>query len=261
VAATGEASSWIVQLTLAARRDAVWPSLAAPSCAPRTGCAAPWGGSTVSLPVVLLVAAAAATAAFALTSWMQALAEVQSRWLTSWVHVPLAGLAGAGAASLATTWAQVVAFTPLAVAAALLLVIDLADHRLPDAIVKPMYPVLFAGLALAAAVDGGWADLGRAAAAGAVLLAAYFVLALVSPSGLGLGDVKLAGLLGGFLGWFGWSHVLLGTVAAFILGAVFALVLLGLRRANAKTQLAFGPWMLIGAAVGASLGPTTLATA
>lgn len=211
------------------------------------------------LPVVLLVAAAAATAAFALTSWMQAVAGVESRWLTSWVHVPLAGLAGAGAAALAPTWAQAVAFAPLALAAALLLVIDLADHRLPDVMVKPMYPILFAGLALAAAVDGGWSDLGRAAAAGAVLFAVYLVLVLISPSGLGLGDVKLAGVLGGFLGWFGWSHVLLGTVAAFVLGAGFSLVMLALRRANAKTQFAFGPWMLVGAAVGAALGPEVLA--
>lgn len=217
--------------------------------------------SPMPIPVVLLVAAATAAAALALTSWMQAVAGVPSRWLTSWVHVPLAGLAGAGAAVLARTWAEAVAFAPLALAAALLLVIDLADHRLPDVIVKPMYPILFAGLTLAAAVDGTWPDLGRAAAAGAALLVAYFLLAFASPSGLGLGDVKLAGVLGGFLGWFGWSHVLLGTVAAFILGAVFSLVLLALRRANAKTQFAFGPWMLAGAAVGAALGPAVVAAA
>ncbi len=209
---------------------------------------------------VVLLAGATAVAALALTAWMKQVTGVQSRWLTSGLHVPLAGLAGAGAAVLAGTWAEAAAFLPLALAAALLLVIDLADHRLPDVIVKPMYPILFAGLALAAAVDDGWADFGRAATAGAALLCAYFLLWLASPSGLGFGDVKLAGVLGGFLGWFGWSHVLLGTVAAFILGAVFSLVLLALRRANSKTQVAFGPWMLLGAAVGAALGPAVLAT-
>jgi leader peptidase (prepilin peptidase)/N-methyltransferase len=214
----------------------------------------------VPLPIVLLVALATASAAFALTTWMRAVAGVESRWLTSWVHVPVAGLTGAGAAALAGTWAEALAFAPLALAAALLLVIDLADRRLPDVIVTPMYPILFVGLAVAAAVDGGWADFWRAAAAGAVLLCAYFVLAYISPSGLGLGDVKLAGVLGGFLGWFGWSNVLIGTAMGFILGGLFALVMLALRRASLTSHLAFGPWMLIGAAVGAALGPAASAT-
>ena len=211
------------------------------------------------LTAVLVAAAATGAAAFALTPRMRTIAASESRWLRSWLHVPLAALAGAGAASLATSPAETVAFALLGLAGALLVVIDLAEHRLPDAIVGPMYPAFFAALTVAAAVDGVWNQFGRAAAAAAVLVTGYFILAFVSPSGLGLGDVKLAGLLGAFLGWQGWQHVLLGTAAAFVLGGLVAVALIVVARANSRTAFAFGPWMLGGAAVGAAYGSSLLA--
>ena len=212
----------------------------------------------MSLPVVVVFAAATGLGALALTSWMVAVAATESWWLRSWLHVPLAALSGAGAAALATTWAEAVAFALVGLAGALLIVIDLAAHRLPDAIVGPMYPILFVALAIAAAIDGAWGQLGRAALAALVLLAGYFLLAFVSPSGLGLGDVKLAGLLGAFLGWQGWAQVLFGTAAAFVLGGLVAVVLIVVARANGRTAFAFGPMMLGGAAIGAAYGPLAL---
>ncbi|MBB1032994.1 DUF4175 domain-containing protein, partial [Dietzia sp. CQ4] len=124
---------------------------------------------------------------------------------------------------------------------------------LPDVVVVPMYPVLLATLGVASAVTGDWGALGRAAAAALALLAFYFTLAFINPSGLGLGDVKLAGVLGLFLGWLGWQYVLIGTLAAFALNAVVALVLLLSRRADRHTGIAFGPAMIAGAAVAAWL--------
>ena len=163
----------------------------------------------------------------------------------------LAGLGGAGACALANGRAELVAFALLALACALLVVIDLAVYRLPDVIVGPMYPILLVALTVQAAVDGDWSRLGRAAAAGAVLALGYFVLALLVPSGLGLGDVKLAGLLGAFLGWAGWPNVFVGTLAAFSLNGIVAVVLLLSRHATRKSATAFGPWMVAGAAIGA----------
>ena len=86
--------------------------------------------------------------------------------------------------------------------------------------------------------------------AGLALAGGYLVLALISPSGLGMGDVKLAGLLGIVLGWYGWEQVLAGTIAAFVLGGLAAVVLLVTARADRRTHLAFGPWMIAGAVVG-----------
>lgn len=153
---------------------------------------------------------------------------------------------------LADGWAELVAFATLAVACGLLVAIDLAVFRLPDVIVGPMYPVLFVFLLIAATVSGNWGALGRAAAAALVLLVSYFVLAWINPSGLGLGDVKLSGLLGAFLGWLGWPAVVAGTLAAFVINAVVALTLLAAGRVGVKSGIAFGPAMVVGAAVGAA---------
>ncbi|MGX1770393.1 prepilin peptidase [Dietzia sp. NPDC055343] len=193
-----------------------------------------------------------AVAAAVLGRWMRGLADSDSRWLRIGLHVVLAGGGGFGAAYLARGWADLVTFAALSVACALLVTIDLAVFRLPDKIVLPMYPVVFGGLLLAAAVSNEWGSLGRAAAAAAALLAFYFILALINPSGMGLGDVKLSGLLGAFLGWLGWPAVMAGTLAAFVINAAVALVLLAARRVGAKSGIAFGPAMVIGAALGAA---------
>lgn len=178
--------------------------------------------------------------------------------LRAFRHVPLAVLGGLGAAVMAASWAEATAFALLAVSAAFLVVIDLAEYRLPDAIVLPTYPLFFGALALAAAVENDWSRLGRAAAAGGVLLVSYFILAWLNPAGLGLGDVKLAGLLGSFLGWFGWPQVLIGTLAAFVLAAAVSLVLLALRKVTRKSEIPFGPWMIAGAVFGAAWQPLVL---
>src|SRR5699024_11115008 len=97
-----------------------------------------------------------------------------------------------------------------------------------------------------------WGARGRALAAAGVLLAGYFALAWINPSGLGLGDVKLSGPLGAFLGWLGWPAVVAGTLAAFVINAVIALVLLAAGRVGLKSGIAFGPAMVVGAAAGAA---------
>lgn len=205
--------------------------------------------------VVALTAILCGLVSVTLAPWMRRVADAPSDWLTSGLHTLLATLGGAGAALLASTRVETVAFGVLALACALLVTIDLAEHRLPDVIVLPMYPILLGGLTAAAVVSGEWGDLGRSVAAMGALGAGYFALAWVNPAGLGLGDVKLAGVLGLFLGWFGWANVLAGTLAAFLLGGAFAVVLLITRRANRKTAFPFGPWMVAGAAAGAAWVP------
>jgi leader peptidase (prepilin peptidase) / N-methyltransferase len=212
----------------------------------------------MALPAVLLTALVAGASASLLTPWVRKVAGTDSAWIGSRAHVMLAGLGGAGVCALARGRAELVAFALLAVACALLVVIDLAVYRLPDVIVGPMYPILLVALAVQAAADGDWSRLGRAAAAGAVLALGYLVLALLVPSGLGFGDVKLAGLLGAFLGWGGWPNVLVGTLAAFTLNGIVAAVLLLSRHATRKSATAFGPWMVVGAAIGALWAPAAL---
>jgi leader peptidase (prepilin peptidase)/N-methyltransferase len=154
------------------------------------------------------------------------------------------------------TWA-LPAFLYLAAISVALALIDLDTHRLPDAIVLPAYPVGIALLALASWNPGGasdWPALVRAVIGGAALFAAYFVMLLAYPAGMGFGDVKLAGVLGAYLAWIGWGAFAVGAFGAFLVGGVFSIGLLVAGRATRKSGIPFGPWMLAGAAIGIGVG-------
>lgn len=149
---------------------------------------------------------------------------------------------------------QLVAFLYFAAVSVALALIDLDTHRLPNAIVLPSYAV---GILLLGAAGTLGGDLGALATAGtgmAALLAFYLVAALVYPGGMGFGDVKLAGVVGLFLGYLGWGPLLVGAFSAFLLGGVFALVLTVFHQAGRKSGIPFGPWMLLGAWVGIFFG-------
>ncbi|HET9648753.1 MAG TPA: A24 family peptidase [Microlunatus sp.] len=212
------------------------------------------------MSVIVIVGAALVSglAASALTRWMRRVAGVESFWLASGLHVAFAVVAGAGAAALADGWAEMVGYTLLGLGCALLVVIDLAALRLPDVVVGPLYLVMLITLAVAAGVNGEPLRFVRAVGAAALLVGVYFVLAFISPSGMGLGDVKFAGVLGLFLGWLGWPQVILGMLAAFLLSAAVGLALMAVKRISRKTALPFGPWMVAGAAIGAAWGSTVL---
>jgi leader peptidase (prepilin peptidase)/N-methyltransferase len=153
---------------------------------------------------------------------------------------------------IGVSWA-LPAFLYLASIAVCLTLIDIDTHRLPDAIVLPSYGVGAFLLALASLNPGGdsdWSALVRAAVGCAALYVFYFVAWFIYPKGMGFGDVKLAGVLGMHLGWLGWGTLAVGAFAAFLVAGLYAVVLLVTRRATRKTGIPFGPWMLLGAAIG-----------
>lgn len=141
------------------------------------------------------------------------------------------------------------AFLWFAGSGVLLTVIDLQHRLLPNRVLAPATGIGALLLAVAAAGEHDWAGLLRAGLGAAVLFTVFLVLALISPGGLGMGDVKLAGLLGLYLGWLGWSAVVVGAVAGFVVQALLAVVLLAGRRIGLHGELPFGPAMLVGAAV------------
>jgi leader peptidase (prepilin peptidase)/N-methyltransferase len=154
---------------------------------------------------------------------------------------------GLSPAALAYLW--------LAGAAVVLTVIDLRSRRLPNVIVAPSCVAMLGLLAAASAANGDWPALGRAGIGGLGLLAAYFGLAALSPNGMGMGDVKLAGLLGLSLAYLGWAEFAVGALAAFVLGGVFCLGVIAMRGGDRSAAIPFGPWMLAGAAIGIAFGP------
>ena len=144
-------------------------------------------------------------------------------------------------------WLLVLAGLYFGVIALWLSAVDIRSHRLPNRIIFPSYAVAGALLvtALLAAGDAGGAL--RTVLAGAALWSFYLMLRLIYPAGMGLGDVKLAFLLGLYLGQLGWMHLLYGTLAAFLLGGLWGSALIIFRRGSAKTRIPFGPFMLSGA--------------
>lgn len=141
------------------------------------------------------------------------------------------------------------AYLYLAAIAVTLAVIDLDVKRLPDVIVLPSYGVaalLLGGAALGHHDLSSWL---RALEAMAACYAGFFALAFIYPAGMGFGDVKLAGVLGLYLGYLGWGAVALGMFGSFLLGGLTGIVMVLSRRANRKSAIPFGPFMLAAAFV------------
>jgi leader peptidase (prepilin peptidase)/N-methyltransferase len=183
------------------------------------------------------------------------------RTLSPWWVPVVSVLAGLAAAPFLTGLPAVVLATYVLalVWAVVLALVDLEVKRLPDALVLPAYPVTVALLAACSAVTGdGWALLRAAACAGAGVTF-FLVTALASPvaDGLGLGDVKLAGVLGALLGWLGWFEALMGLLTGFVIGGLVAMLLLVLRRVHRGGSVPLGPALLAGAYLWFVLSPLT----
>ena len=161
------------------------------------------------------------------------------------VEAGTAALFVAVAGKFGWSW-ELPAYLYLAAVAIALAAIDIDLMRLPDKIIFPSYAVAPILLLPAVLAEHGWAAAARGLAAAALLYAGYWILAVL-PKGMGGGDVKLAPLLGFYLGWLGWSSVAVGALAGFLLGAVAGVALMAARAATRKSRIPFGPYMLAGA--------------
>jgi leader peptidase (prepilin peptidase)/N-methyltransferase len=166
------------------------------------------------------------------------LAAVVAVWRLggSWALVPYLGLVGVGAV-LADT--------------------DLREHRLPNRLVLPAIGASVLLLLGASLLDGELERWPAALLGGAALFGLYLVLALVSPAGMGMGDVKLAALIGVYAGYQGLSTWLLAAFAGFLVGALVALAGMAFRRLNGRSSIPFGPFMLAGFWIALALAEKT----
>ena len=213
---------------------------------------------TVSITWALLAVAVVATASPVLAGWTVAFAEGQSAswWRprsVRWTQIAVAAVAVALA--VAATPAQPrAAWLLLAAGGAVLSVVDVRTHRLP----LPLTISLAAGeglvLTATAVTDGDPGRLLRAAAAALVVGAAWLGLVLAAPRSLGLGDVWLAALCAALLGWSGWSTVLAGQAAAWVLAVPLAAVIAATRpgRIGRHMPVPLGPAIITGAVVAAA---------
>ncbi|NLJ55089.1 MAG: prepilin peptidase [Intrasporangiaceae bacterium] len=169
-------------------------------------------------------------------------------WVSWWPVVVLAALWPAVAATVGARygWEAVPAYLLLGWLSVALVWIDADVHRLPNGLTYPAYPALAVLLVAASVALGDSRWLGSLVGMVAVF-GLFAVLSILSRGQLGLGDVKWSGVIGLALGWLGVDAVLIGLMATFLVGGVWALALLLSRRATGKTMLAYGPAMCIGA--------------
>jgi leader peptidase (prepilin peptidase)/N-methyltransferase len=181
------------------------------------------------------------------------------RTTISWRYPIVEGLAVLVGAlvlwQLGPTWSGLRAFL-LGLALIAVTFIDLETQLIPDRVTLPGIGV---GLALSLyPTPGGlvWAVVGCLAAGGLFYVIAVVSERLMGQEGMGGGDVKLAGMLGAFLGW---PMVLVAVFLAVMAGGVGAVVLLVLRRKGRRDEIPFGPFLALGGLLAALWGEPLLA--
>lgn len=134
-----------------------------------------------------------------------------------------------------------------------LAIIDATTYRLPDRIVLPMLCGSIVWVAVVALVDAHPERIRAALCGAAVYFGVLLIAHLISPRGMGFGDVKLAALLGLFLGWTTTSMldavalVLWAMIIGFAVGTLVGLIILLRRRSN--RPFPFGPFLVIGTVI------------
>ena len=173
------------------------------------------------------------------------------------VSVGAAALFGAVGARFADDWA-LPAYLVLAASLLVVSVIDLEHYVIPNRVVYPTIAAAVPLLAGAAAIEHDWSRLVHALAGGAVAWTLLLVVHLISPRGMGFGDVRLSFILGLYLGWLGAGHVALGLFLGFFLGSVAGIALIAIRRRSRKEAIPFGPFLAAGAMLAVLAGEPLL---
>lgn len=183
------------------------------------------------------------------------------RWLTrpvGWVVVIGTGaLCAAMALRLGATW-ELPAFIVLSVLLVALSIIDLRLYLLPNRIIFPLAVAAVVLLGVAGLADGDLDPYLRALVCAVASFAAFTALHLISPRAMGFGDVKLAFVLGLYLGWLGVGETVLGFVLGFVYGAVVGVALLATGARGRKDHVPFGPFLAAGALTAILVGDVIL---
>ena len=123
---------------------------------------------------------------------------------------------------------------------------DLEHRIIPNAILA-----VSAVIAILLVAVGDPSSAGERAAAAAAAFGALFLVALAYPRGMGMGDVKLAGLMGIYLG----PAVAPALITGFAAGAAYGVALIARHGSEARKQaVPFGPFLALGGLVGLFAG-------
>jgi len=164
------------------------------------------------------------------------------------IELATAGLFVAAGLRFGAAW-ELPAFLVFFAALLALSAVDLERFILPNRILYPGWLAVAVLLLAAAALDPDWRSLRDAAIGAAAAWAVFFVIHIVSPGGMGFGDVRLSGLIGTALGWLSLGHVFLGLFLGFLVATVLSLALMAGGRRGRKDKIPFGPFLAVGAAL------------
>ena len=127
--------------------------------------------------------------------------------------------------------------------------IDLHTQRLPREITYTGLILGAISLSVAAIVLDEPERIWMAGLGAVIALAAMWLIYHFSKGGMGDGDVRLAPLLGVYLGWLNPGIVLPGLFFGFIAGAVIGVAMMAGDRAGRRTAVPFGPFLALGTVV------------
>lgn len=134
--------------------------------------------------------------------------------------------------------------------------IDLRTRYLPFLLTVPLHVGVLALVALGAFLLDDWDVLVHGLIGNAVVFGAFWLIHFMGRffrgGAFGYGDVRLGGIIGLALGALGSQPTFIGTYAGWLLGAIFGVVHTMRTRRGIRSSYAFGPYLVIGAVIGAA---------
>ena len=171
-----------------------------------------------------------------------------------WMAAVAAGAVFGWFSAAASGWSLLAAFLVFGGTTLALALIDLDHQLIPNRVLFPGMGAAGVLLTVGALVD----DAGSSLLRGLLGAMSYFlfllVVAIIARGGFGMGDVKLALLLGLFLGFLGWDVLAVGLVLAILLGGVASALMLLFTEKGKKAKFAYGPYLVLGAWIGVCWG-------
>ena len=121
--------------------------------------------------------------------------------------------------------------------------VDIREYRLPDLLTLATGTAAVIGSVTVCAFESDWSRLIFSTVYALAAAGAFYVLALLTSGGIGLGDIKLLAVIGFTVGLNGWQMLVYCIATAFIIGAVVAIVA-RLKQTEVK-ELPFGPFLIV----------------
>ncbi|MCP3996450.1 MAG: prepilin peptidase [bacterium] len=153
-------------------------------------------------------------------------------------------------------WALLPAIAVFGSATLALTLID-QDHQLiPNRVLFPAMGIAAVLLVVGSIADGDGRQLIQAGIGAVAYFAVLLIVALIARGGFGMGDVKLALLLGLFLGYRGRDSLAVGFMLAILLGGVASILVLIFTRKGKGSKFAYGPYLVLGSWIALFWGST-----